>query len=85
MARNRVLQANERVKIGVGYPGSLDMPVLARVLKGVGLTLEVEPHKDTTYVAVYAARRIVTHDVESAQQPAKSAKVIGIAAENSAA
>lgn len=65
MGKQRVLFVNERLKIGEGYLLHLNIPQLAKVLHGVGLTLEVEPqpnHDDR--VVLYAARRSVTNEMQ---------------------
>jgi hypothetical protein len=61
--RTKVLSANQRVVIGVlesAFPAS-DLRTFARVLKKVGLTLEIEQRGND--LVMFASRRVVTNDI----------------------
>jgi len=62
--RTRVLQTNQRIKIGEDTPPlGGEWCTMARVLGRVGLTLEIEYIGPHNRVALFAARRSVTHDI----------------------
>ncbi len=68
--RAKTLGANERIKIGETYTMGNDEKVLARVLRSVGLLLEVDVRKE--HFVMYAVRRTITHDVEVPPEAAKA-------------
>ena len=65
--RTKVLGINQRISIGVrSLVADLELRTLAKVLKSVGLTLEIEAttlRDGREAVRLFAARRPVTHDI----------------------